>query len=302
VSAGLDPEVRSEGPPVPQPLRFGLVRNQNLPWETLLRHFRHFEALGFDSAWPCDHFQRPSIPGAPYLEGWTLLAALAALTSRIRLGLLVTSNTFRHPSLLAKQAVTLDHVSNGRLELGLGTGWYVPEHERFGLRFPPAPERVERFREAVALLHLLMTRDVTTYEGRYYQVREAPFRPGPVQRPRPPLTLGAHGPKMLRVVAEYADRWNSYGTTEQIRERNARLDDACAAVGRDPETITRSLYGWTLELGVDPWQSPAAFEDVVGRYREVGIGEFLMEAPDEAQFGVLERVATDVLPRLRAGG
>ena len=285
---------------MPQPLLFGLVRNQNLGWPTLLDHFRVFERLGFDSAWACDHFQRPSIPDAPYFEGWTLLAGLATQTERIRLGLLVTSNTFRHPPLLAKQAMTVDHKSGGRLELGLGTGWYEPEHARFGLPFPEPAELVGRFREAVEVVDLLLRQDTTTYEGTYYQVREAPFRPRPVQQPRPPLTLGAHGPRMLKIVARYADRWNSYGTVEELQERNARLDEACAEIGRNPDEIIRSLYGWTLKLGADPWASPEAFLDIVGRYREVGISEFLMEAPHEEQFGVMERIAAEVLPGLRA--
>ncbi len=285
---------------MPEPLRFGLVRNQNLPWRTLVEHVRAFERLGFDSVWACDHFQRPSIPDAPYLEGWTLLAGLATRTERIRVGLLVTSNSFRHPPLLAKQAATVDHISGGRLELGLGTGWFEPEHRRFGLPFPPPKELVGRFREAVELVDLLLRQDTTTYDGRYYQVREAPFRPRPVQHPRPPLTLGAHGPTMLRIVAAYADRWNSYGTVQEIQERNALLDEACAAIGRDPGSIVRSLYGWSLKLGTDPWSSPEAFLDIVGRYRDVGVSEFLMEAPHEEQFGVMERVAFDLLPTLRA--
>jgi F420-dependent oxidoreductase-like protein len=283
-------------------LRFGIVRNQNLPWEAMLRHYRTFEALGFDSVWHADHYQRPSLPEAPFLEGWTLLAALAALTERVRLGILVTSNTFRHPSLVAKMAATVDHVSGGRLELGLGTGWYEPEHARFGVPFPEPGELVGRFEEAVTVIDRLLTNDVTTFEGRYYRVREAPFRPPPSQRPRPPLTLGAHGPRMLGIVARYADRWNSYGTVEEIRERNGRLDEACAAIGRDPRAISRSLYGWTLKLGADPWESTDAFAEIVGRYREVGIDEFLMEAPHEEQFGVTERVAADLLPRLREIG
>ncbi len=285
-----------------QPLRFGIVRNQNLPWETLVKHFQTFETLGFDSAWACDHFQRPSLPDDPYLEGWTLLAGLATRTERIRLGLLVTSNTFRHPPLLAKQALTVDHISGGRLELGLGTGWYEPEHERFGLPFPEPGELVGRFEEAVELVDRLLRQEMTSYDGRYYQVREAPMRPSPIQRPRPPLTLGAHGPRMLKIVARHADRWNSYGTTDEIRDRTRQLDDACAAIGRPPGEIIRSLYGWTLKLGVDPWASPDAFEDVVGRYREVGIDEFLMEAPHEEQFPTMEQIAADVLPGLRSAG
>ena len=283
-----------------QPLRFGICTDQNLPWEELVGQWRRFEALGFDSAWVCDHFQQPSRPDGPYLEGWTLLAALAARTERIRLGVLVTSNTFRHPALLAKEAATVDHVSGGRLELGLGAGWYEPEHRAFGLEFPPPPELVGRFREAVQVIDLLLRQDATTYEGRYYQLREAPFRPRPVQQPRPPLTLGAHRSKMLRIVAEYADRWNSHGTVDEIRERNEILDEQCAAVGRDPASIVRSLYGWVSVLGLDPWSSPDAFLDVVGRYREAGISEFLIDAPPVERFGVLERVAYDVLPVLRA--
>jgi alkanesulfonate monooxygenase SsuD/methylene tetrahydromethanopterin reductase-like flavin-dependent oxidoreductase (luciferase family) len=282
-----------------QPLRFGIVRNQNLSWETMVRHWEAFEALGFDSIWHADHYQRPSLPEEPFLEGWTLLAALALKTTRPRIGILVSSNTFRHPPLLAKQAVTVDHIAEGRLELGLGTGWYKPEHERFGVPFPETPELVGRFAEAVELIDLLLRQDTTTWVGNYYAVHDAPFRPAPIQQPRPPLTLGAHGPRMLRIVARYADRWNSYGTTAEIRERNDRLDEACAAIGREPGEIVRSLYGWTIPMGVDPWSSVDAFADVVGRYREAGMSEFLMEAPHEAQFPMMERIASELLPRLR---
>lgn len=284
---------------MPHSRRFGIVRNQNLPWETMVRHWQIFEELGFDSIWHADHYQRPSIPEAPFLEGWTLLAALALKTTKPRIGILVTSNTFRHPPLLAKQAATVDHISNGRLELGIGTGWYQPEHERFGIPFPETAELVARFQEAVVLIDRMLTQDVVTFDGAYYQVQDAPFRPAPLQKPRPPLTLGAHGPRMLRFAARYADRWNTHGTAEEIRERSARLDEACAEIGRDPEEIIRSLYGWTIPMGVDPWQSPDAFADVVGRYGEAGMSEFLMEAPHEEQFPMMERIAVDLLPALR---
>ena len=283
-------------------LLFGIQTPQVRTWPEMLELWQRVEALGFDSAWLPDHLVPPFRPDGPLFEAWTLLAALAARTERVRLGVLVSCNTFRHPPLLAKQAVTLDHVSAGRLELGLGAGWFAPEHEMFGIDLPGTPELVDRFREAVEVVDLLLRQDVTTYDGRYYQLREASFRPAPLQQPRPPLTLGAHGPKMLRIVAAYADRWNSYGTVAEIRERNALLDEACAAISRDPGSIVRSLYGWTLKLGADPWSSPEAFLDIVGRYREVGISEFLMEAPHEEQFGVMERVAADVLPTLRAEG
>ena len=281
-------------------LRFGLCTDQNLPWPVLVERWQYFEALGFDSVWDCDHYIQPSRPTGPYFEGWTLLAGLAARTERIRVGVLVSSNTFRHPALLAKEAVTVDHISNGRLELGLGAGWYVPEHEKFGLDFPPPAELVGRFREAVEIVDGLLRNEVTSYQGRYYQLREAPFRPGPVQRPRPPLTIGAKGPRMLEIVARHADAWNSSGTVEEVRTRNQLLDETCAAIGRDPGEIVRSLYGWAAIMPDDPWVSVEAFQEVIGRYREAGIEEFIIDQPPDAQLGVLERVATDVIPALRA--
>ena len=130
--------------------------------------------------------------------------------------MLVSCNTFRHPPLLAKEAVTVDHISGGRLEFGLGAGWFVPEHEMFGIPFPATAELVGRFREAVEICHQLFTQDITTYDGQYYQIRDAPFRPAPLQQPRMPFTLGAHGPRMMRIVARYADRWNSNGSVAEM--------------------------------------------------------------------------------------
>jgi F420-dependent oxidoreductase-like protein len=281
-------------------LQFGLVTDQNMSWPTLVERWRLFESLGFDSAWDCDHYVQPSRPTGPYFEAWTLLAGLAARTDSIRLGVLVSCNTFRHPALLAKEAVTVDHVSNGRLELGLGAGWYEPEHHQFGVEFPGASELVGRYREAVEIVDRLMRNDVSSYEGTFYQLHDAPMRPAPVQQPRPPLTLAAHKPKMLRIVAEYADRWNSFGSVEEMRERNTILDEHCADLGRDPSTIVRSLYGWAAMMPQDPWASADGFEDMVGRYRSVGVNEFLVDQPRDDQLPILERVAADLLPRLRA--
>ena len=284
-------------------IRFGICTDQNRPFGELVERWQHFERLGFDSVWDCDHFNQPSRPTGPYFEGWTLLAALAARTERIRVGVLVSSNTFRHPALLAQQAVTVDHISNGRLELGFGAGWFAGEHERLGIPFPAPGELVGRFREAVHVLDSLLRNEVTTFAGRYYQLEGAYIRPEPVQKPRPPLTLGAHRPRMLRICAEYADGWNSHGSVEEMRERNAILDEHCAAIGRDPRGIRRSFYGWASQMEAqglpDPWESVAAFEDVVGRYREAGIDEFIFDQPPPEQFPVLERVAAEVVPRLR---
>jgi F420-dependent oxidoreductase-like protein len=281
-------------------VRFGIVTDQNLPWPTLVERWRLFETLGFDSAWDCDHLVQPSRPTGPYFEAWTLLAGLAVRTERIRIGVLVSCNTFRHPALLAKEALTLDHLSNGRLDLGLGAGWYEPEHRAFGLDFPPPAELVGRFGEAVEVVDSLLRNDSTTYHGRYYQLDEALMRPRPIQQPRPPLMLGAHRSRMLRIVARYAESWNSFGTVDEMRERNAILDEHCAAIGRDPQTIVRSLYGWAAMMPADPWASVDAFEDMVGRYSEAGVNEFLIDQPRDEQLAILERVAADLLPRLRA--
>ncbi|MGI9146632.1 MAG: TIGR03560 family F420-dependent LLM class oxidoreductase [Chloroflexota bacterium] len=283
-------------------VRFGIVTDQNQSWPVLVERWRLFEQLGFDSVWDCDHFIQPSRPAGPYFEAWTLLAALAAVTQRIRIGVLVSCNTFRHPSLLAKEALTVDHVSNGRLDLGLGAGWFEPEHPMFGLDMPGAGELVARYREAVELVDRLLRNDTSSYAGRFYQVREAPMRPRPVQQPRPPFVLAAHKRKMLRVVAEYADTWNSFGTPDEMRERNAILDEHCAEIGREPKAIVRSLYGWAAMLPNDPWQSVDAFREMVGRYLEAGVNEFLIDQPRPEQQAVLVRVATDLLPGLRQSG
>jgi alkanesulfonate monooxygenase SsuD/methylene tetrahydromethanopterin reductase-like flavin-dependent oxidoreductase (luciferase family) len=279
------------------PVRFGIVTDQNLPWTKLVERWRLFETLGFDSAWDCDHLVQPSRPDGPYFEAWTLLAALAAVTQRIRIGVLVSCNTFRHPSLLAREALTVDHVSNGRLDFGLGAGWYKPEHALFGIDFPPAAELVGRFREAVELTDRLLRNDTSNYSGTFYQLHDAPLRPRPVQQPRPPFVLAAHKPKMLRIVAEYADTWNSFGSVDEMRERNAILDEQCAAIGRDPKSIVRSLYGWATMMPNDPWQSLDAFHEMVGMYAEAGVNEFLIDQPRPDQQAVLERVAADVLRR-----
>jgi F420-dependent oxidoreductase-like protein len=281
-------------------LRFGIVIDQNLTWPDTVERWQLFERLGFDSIWDCDHFVQPSRPKGPYFEAWTLLAALAARTEHIRIGVLVTSNTFRHPALLAKQAATVDHISNGRLDVGLGAGWYEPEHHMFGLDFPGPAELVGRFREAVEIVDSALRQDTISFAGTYYQLEQAPFRPAPLQQPRPPLMLGAHKPRMLRIVAQYADTWNSFGTVDEMRERNGILDKQCAAVGRDPSTIVRSLYGWAAMMPADPWASPDAFEDMVNRYAEAGVNEFLIDQPRLEQQAVLERVAGDLLPALRA--
>lgn len=273
-----------------------------MPWEKTVERWRLFDSLGFDSAWNCDHMIQPSRPTGPYFEAWTLLAGLAARTERIRIGCLVSSNTFRHPALLAKEAITVDHISGGRLEVGLGAGWYEPEHTMFGIPFPETKELVGRFREAVKVVDLMLREETSNFDGTYYQLRQATSRPRPVQQPRPPLLLGAFGPHMLKIVARYGDTWNAFGKPDEMRERNELLDQYCGELGRDPNSLTRSLYLWAASVKDDPWASVDSFQDVVGRYREAGMNQFLIDQPPDHQIDVLERVATEVLPALRAEG
>ena len=281
-------------------LLFGICTDQNMDWQTTVDRWQYFESLGFDSIWNCDHFEQPSKPGGPYMEAWTQLAGLAAKTSTIRIGVLVSSNTFRHPGLLVKEAITVDLISDGRLEFGIGAGWYVPEHEAYGLEFLPAGRRVDQFEEAVQIMDSLFRNEETTFNGTYYQLENAPSRPRPAQQPRPPFTIGAHRPRMMGIVARWADRWNTSGSVEEVRQKTELLDSALEREGRAPESIIRSLYGWAAVMPFDPWESVEAFEQCVGEYREAGINEFIIDQPDPSRFDVVERVASDVLPSLRA--
>ena len=277
---------------------FGICTDQNMSWEKTVQRWQLFEEMGIESAWLCDHLIQPSRPGGPYMEAWTLLAGLAARTEKIRIGVLVTSNTFRYPSVLAKEVVTVDHISNGRLEFGFGAGWHEPEHRMFGLPFPETKELVGRFREAVELIDTMLRNDTSSYEGKYYRIENLYNRPNAIQKPRPPFLLGAFGPKMLKIVAQYADTWNAFGTPDEMRERNQLLDEYCAELGRDPETLDRSLYYWVPKSDADPWLSEQAFNDVIGPYVEAGVNQFLFDQPSDAQFDLLGRIVSDVVPKL----
>lgn len=281
-------------------LTFGIQTIPNKSWPELVEIWRRVEALGFDSIWLPDHFVPTFRRDLPLMEAWTLLAGLASVTSRIRVGVLVSCNTFRHPALLAKEAVTVDHISNGRLELGIGAGWVEFEHEMFGIRYPDDPERVGMYGEAVRILDALLRNDVTSFHGDHYQLTDAPFRPGPMQKPRPPLTLAAHGPRMLRLIAPYADRWNSMGSPAEMRERGERLDDACFAIGRDPTEVIRSLlYVPAIMPAERPWDSPDAFADFAGRFGEAGVSDLILQPPLDGDWSLVERVVGETIPKLR---
>jgi alkanesulfonate monooxygenase SsuD/methylene tetrahydromethanopterin reductase-like flavin-dependent oxidoreductase (luciferase family) len=296
---------------------------QNVSFPTLVERWQYLDELGFDSAWVADHFTNPWYPGEPWLEAWTLLSALSVYTERVRLGTMVTNISLHNPAVLAKQALTVDHASEGRLILGIGAGGAPTDHAMTGVPNWEPRERAARLREFVEVVDQMLRNEVTTYQGTYYQVEGSQMHPVPVQRPRPPLSVAALGPKTLRIAAEYADSWNSfpeYGLTvqqaqEQTARRNRMLDDYCAKLGRDPQEITRSLLA--IPRMVDaPFDSDDAFHDFVGRYGEAGIDEFIFYwwREDAIEYGydralvdrsldreTLEHLATQVIPTLRAG-
>jgi F420-dependent oxidoreductase-like protein len=286
--------------------RFGLFLSQsNKSLSQVLDEFQVAENLGFDHAWIVDHLvDTDGPPSHPIHEAWTLLAAIAARTSRIRLGVLVTSNTFRHPAVLLKSAVTVDHISSGRLILGLGTGWHADEHRRYGIALPESAERVDRFEEAVELISLLMSQERTTFTGRHYQLDDAPLEPRPLQSPRIPILIAAHRPRMLRLAARYADQWDTFAATPdtatdgvetELAERIRYLDDACRAIGRDPAEIRRSTWATAAAF-----RSEDAYLDFVGRHRRLGFTDFSTVMPARANLPILRRVAEEVIPELRA--
>lgn len=211
----------------------------------LARHWQRAEELGYDAAWLDDHFYGVATPPSDNsLECWTLMAALARETSRLRFGALVTCNNYRHPPLLAKMAATLDHLSDGRLEFGLGAGWYEHEYIAYGYDFPPIGTRLAQLDEALQICRLMWTEERATFHGRHYRAEKAWCNPKPVQRPHPPIMIGGGGEKvLLRIVAQYADRWNFGGPVEEFRHKIGVLERHCAALGRDPQGIEKTWFG-----------------------------------------------------------
>jgi len=277
------------------PIRLGVVTEQAPPWAGVVERWQEIEALGFDSAWLTDHFMTDGDEDAPIFEGWTALAALAMATTRIRIGLMVTGNTYRHPSVLAKQAVTVDHISGGRLRLGIGAGWWEREHEAYGFDFPGPGERVGRFAEALDLLERLQAERRTDFSGHYYSIRDTPFAPKPLQSPRLPVTIGCKGPRMLALTAAHAEVWNTRGPVEIVVPRMVALDEACRAIGRDPATLVRSV--WPYEASFD---SVAAMAESIRTYREVGFTEIILDWPKEpARLEVLRAASRELFPTLR---
>ena len=234
------------------PIRFGVqTPQQHLRWPELVTLWQDVDSLGYDTAWLFDHFLPIfSDPTGECLEGWTGLAALAMATRRVRLGLMVTGNTYRHPSVLAKMATTVDIISGGRLILGLGAGWFELEHQEYGIPFHTVGERLHRLDEALQIIKMLWTQERASFKGRFFSLENASFNPQPIQQPHPPILIGASGENVaLRIVARHAQMWNSFGTPEVFRNKIARLEEHCGQLGRDPSTIEKSvLVGGTFAL------------------------------------------------------
>jgi F420-dependent oxidoreductase-like protein len=276
-------------------LRLGIdVAQQRMSWDELASRARFCEDAGFDGIWGFDHFQPMYGAGAgECFEGMTTLAALSGLTERVRLGLLVTGVTYRHPSVLAAQAMTIDHSSHGRLELSLGAAWFAKEHVELGIEFPSTRERIERLDEALTIIKGLLTTDRFSFDGRHWQVQDATLHPRPVQQPHPPIWIGASGEQlMLPLAARHADVWHTFGDASTLARKSRLLDELAAKAGRDPATILRAA---SLSIS-EPWDDVRRSADA---FRDLGIGYLVVGWPSEGRERI-EAFMHEVAPALIA--
>jgi alkanesulfonate monooxygenase SsuD/methylene tetrahydromethanopterin reductase-like flavin-dependent oxidoreductase (luciferase family) len=294
-------------------LRFHVLLLPNIGWEELRARALRLEELGIEVAALADHVVDWANPTTPWFETWTVLPALAEATRTIRLSTVVSQIPLRNPAMLTRQVFTLDHISNGRIELGLGTGLTTdPASAMIGVPNWEPAERVERFGEYVELIGRLFADEVITYEGRYYRVDGA-ARHMSVQRPHPPILVAALGPRMMRLAAQHADIWNSLSFLptfdEQLAETRARceaIDAACDAIGREPSTLRRSYTMFDAQArsrggAIGYYESREQFIDQVSRLAEVGISDVGLYYPlDPAQVDAFETIAAEVLPDLRS--
>jgi F420-dependent oxidoreductase-like protein len=226
------------------PIRFGIqTGQQGIEWHQMLDLWCKVDAWGYDSLWNFDHFYPIFVaPDGPCFEGWTTLSALAQATKRARIGHLVNGNTYRHPCLTAKMAATLDHISGGRLNLGIGAGWFELEHHSFGIDFKTVPARLAALDEACEIIRGMFTQAKTTVQGKHYTVTDAMCEPKPVQKPHPPIMIGGTGEKvLLRIVAKHADMWNASASAERMRQLIEVIQRHADAVGRDAAAIEKTV-------------------------------------------------------------
>jgi alkanesulfonate monooxygenase SsuD/methylene tetrahydromethanopterin reductase-like flavin-dependent oxidoreductase (luciferase family) len=273
-------------------MRIGLdVAAQRMPFAEVVDRTQFAEGLGFDGVWGFDHFQ-PMYGEGPgeCFEGYTTMAALAMVTTRVRLGLLVTGLTYRPLGLLAAEAITIDHASNGRLELAIGTAWFEQEHRALGFRFPPTGARVDLLEDALNILPRLFTEDDVTYAGKQVSVEHATLNPKPVQQPSIPIWVGASGEqRSLPMVAKHADAWHCFGDVSYVGKKSSRLDQMCEAAGRDPSTLLRSA-SLSIEGAVDDVRRE------IDAWHDAGIGYLIAGWPSggRAQVEAFAAVLSEV--------
>lgn len=285
---------------------------QVVPYPLLREDFRFAESIGMDNAWVIDQFGINGLPDVPLLEAWTALGALAADTTTIRVGTMVTNIAMRNPGVLAKSILTVDQISDGRLDIAVGGGFYPAEHDELGIDFLDAPGRTERLEEGVAILTRALRGETVDYQGRHFRIAGATFRPAPTQLPRPPIWVAAQAPRSLRVAARYADGVVTLGeagkhTHESLpafRRRMELLDRYCVDEGRDPASLRRCYFaGWADE---PIFASVSATADLIGRYVEAGATDFTFYLVNPAvpvldEFAAAHRAATrDQLERAAA--
>ena len=285
--------------------------------KTLLDRAEMAERLGYHSFWLVDHFWTLGLPDVDLLEAMAMMSAIAARTERVRIGTLVLCNSFRNPALLAKSLTTIDHISNGRLEVGLGAGWMEQEYRANGYEFPSVGTRLRQLEEGLQILKAMFTENRATFKGRYYTVADAPNNPKHVQKPHPPIMIGGAGEKvMLRLVAKYADRWNCPAGYRDFKKTLGVLHEHCRAVARDPKEITVSEQlmvcigankaeadqKWEMAKGRKPFSFTAVKgtpDEVIKQLRERvawGITMFTIMFADMAPPQTVELFAREVMP------
>ena len=294
-------------------LRFQVLILPNLPWDQLLRRFKRVEELGFDLVVTADTFVDFLNPPSPWFELWTVLAGVAGSTSTIRIAPCVAQIPLRNPALFARQALTVDHISQGRLEIGLGLGLLEdPGYEMMGIPNWSNKERAARFKEYVEIVDLLLSNEVSSYNGRFYQIKDAVMNPQSTQKPRPPITIAAMGPLMMKYAAEYADTWNTMSFAEEFDEqydetgaRVSKVAEYCTAIGRDIDSlrISYNMYDARSRSGggrISYYESTEAFAGMARRLIDLGITELGLYYPmlDE-QLPVFEKIARETIPALR---
>ena len=305
-------------------IQFGVqIAPENASYEEIVATWKLLDDLGYDSAWLNDHF----IPtmgdkDQPHFDAWTMLAALAPSTQRIRMGILVSGNTYRHPAVLAKMATTVDHISHGRLNFGVGAGWEEFEHRAYGIPFYSAQERVERLGEALEVITQLWGRSRPTFNGKYYQLFEAPFAPKPVQQPHPPIVVGGQGKKWLMpIVARYADEWNvAVGVTPAgMRKRLEIIREECKRINRSPCVTGVSVFLPLVNITNVPLAETAtrlaarvvagkkaarsvlagSVDDIKGRiqeYIDAGATSVIITTRPSLNHDLMRRFATEIMP------